>query len=233
MSTQKRVACYNAMNMFTVLELADSRPAADHSIEQFLMTPEDLQQQIERIGDFLRGKRVFFLGDDDHVSPLLARDYGVMPVVYEYDGRVRENLSSWLGQISATDFVVREYDARQPVTIDEACDAFYINPPYSSRSEGLGVKVWLMRSLEACRPDCSGILVMPREGAGIGAEWVGDVQASVDAFIAANGLSIQGVEANVTRYADTRDAALLSSNVYLSRLDPSQTALVDPAGLYN
>lgn len=221
------------MNMFTVHELAESRPAADHSVEQFLMTPEDLQQQAELIGDFMRGKRVFFLGDDDHVSPLLARDYGVVPVVYEYDRRVRESVSFWLGQISAVGSVVREYDARQPVAIGEACDAFYINPPYSSRSQGLGIKVWLMRSLEACQPNCSGVLVMPRDGAGIGAEWVSDVQDSVDDFIAANGLLIQRVEPNVTRYADTHDAALLSSNVYLSRLDPSHTALVDPAGLYN
>lgn len=226
-------------------EVASSRPSADHDIAQFLMLPEDLEAQAKRVGSFLAEKDVFFLGDDDHMSVLLAKEYNVRPIVYEYDERIRESLSKWYGRLAVSDSVVREYDALNPVHPESSednlnqedilppCDAFYINPPYSSWSQGLGIKVWLMRAVEACKPDCSGILVMPRDGGNINEPWVDEVQASVDEFIRDNGFSIVKVDSNVTEYADTTDAGLKSSNVYLERANPERVRTIDPGNLYN
>lgn len=219
--------------MLKIQELAASRPKADQSIEQFLMNVADLEAQANRIGKFLEGQRVFFLGDDDHISPIVADRFDVKPVVYEVDQRVRDNLSVWFGKLGKIDYVVKKYDARNSVSIEYLCDSFYINPPYSSRSEGLGIKIWLMRAIEACKPGCRGILVMPRNGGNIQDVWVNDVQDSVDEFIAANGMKIINIDLNASGYKDTTQVGLKSSNVYLARVDSSKNAKVDIRGLYN
>lgn len=209
------------------------RPSADHSLEQFLMTPESLKTQAERVGPLLAGKRVFFLGDDDHLSPLLAGDFGVKPVVYEIDERVRASLSSQFDRFRIEGAIVVAYDARNPIVIDEPCEAFYINPPYSSKSDGLGIKVWIMRALQACQEKSEGVLVMPWNGGNISAAWVGDVQASIERFLVNNGLSITGLDHNVSSYENVNDSGLLSSNVYLERTNTELHQSVEVGSLYN
>jgi predicted methyltransferase len=209
------------------------RPVANHSLEQFLMTPESLQAQADRVGSFLAGKRVFFLGDDDHISPLLARDFGVEPVVYEIDERVRNSLSEQFGSFGIDSAIVSSYDARNPIVISEPCEAFYINPPYSSKSEGLGIKIWLMRALEACQEKSVGILVMPWNGGSIQAPWVGDVQASIQQFLANNGLYVTAIDHNVSSYEEVNDKGLLSSNLYLEQINLQLHETVDIGELYN
>jgi predicted methyltransferase len=197
------------------------------------MPPEDLEAQATRVGPYLAGKRVFFLGDDDHLSPMFAKDHGVTPVVLEYDERIRQSLTQWFDRLAISESVVQDYDARNPVVVESLSDAFYINPPYSSWSKGLGIKVWLMRAIEACIPNCSGVLVMPRDGGNIDEPWVAEVEASVDKFINDNGFSIIKVDSNVTEYVDTTDAGLKSSNVYLERTNTKMVRTIDPGDLYN
>ena len=219
--------------MLNYRKVAASRPSADPFIEQFLMKATDLNEQVNRIGPYFENKRVFFLGDDDHISPLLAERFRVDPVVYEYDERIRKNLGYWFMRANITSFKVEEYDARKPVVINEPCDSFYINPPYSSKSEGLGIKVWLMRALEACQPDCKGILVMPLGNANISKGWTKDVEHSVKGFLGENGLAITNIDMNISSYEHTNDTTLKSSNLYLLRSDPSQQTFINPADLYN
>jgi predicted methyltransferase len=218
--------------MLNIEKLASSRPTADHSIEQFLMKPEDLEAQADRIGPFLSGRRVFFLGDDDHMSPILAVRFNVSPVVYEIDPRVRESLVSWFSRLGIKGNV-QIYDVHNPVQITPKCGAFYINPPYSSKSEGLGAKIWLMRALEACDPECSGILVLPWEGGSIDETWVDEVQQSVTSFIQNNGVKIMKIDHNSASYSDTNHLGLMSSNLYLSGVEVSKHELIDTTRLYN
>lgn len=215
-----------------VAEIAASRPPADHGIRQYLMTPRSLWRQANLIGEFFRGQRVFFLGDDDHVSPLLAKLYGVEPVVYEYDPRVRSNLERWFGKLSVK-AEVRAYDARCSIAVPTLCDSFYINGPYSADKNGLGHKVWLMRAMAACRPMCSGVMVMPRLDGNCGADWVDLAAGSVDRFVAANGFEVIGVDLHNAEYTDTVDVGLCSSNLYLERVDASKYKQIDPAGLFD
>lgn len=214
-------------------EITTSRPVADHSIEQFLMKPEDLAKQAENVGDFLRSKRVFFLGDDDHISPILAHDFDVQPVVYETDDRIRGNLALWFGRLGIHGYDVQFYDAKDMIEKSPLCDAFYINPPYSSRSKGLGIKVWIMRAVEACKPVCDGVLVMPWGDGGIGKAWVHEVQESVDEFLEANGFEVLFVQENISAYEDTTHSGLVSSNVFLRRTDTSKVAHIEIGNLYN
>lgn len=210
-----------------------SRPPADHAIEQFLMTPESVEIQLERVGPFLQNRSVFFLGDDDHISPLLAREYDSRPYVYEYDKRIRANLDRWFKYFQLQDAQIYEYDVRNKIEPRPFCDSFYINPPYSAKSSGLGIKIWLMRAIEACVDDCWGVIVMPRRESNIHTTWVGDVEYSVDEFITANGFVILHVDEGISNYADTNDQNLKSSNVYVQRVNPSRFSLVDLGDIYN
>jgi hypothetical protein len=153
--------------------------------------------------------------------------------VYEIDERVRASLTAQFGNFGVDNAIVAAYDARYPIIIDEACEAFYINPPYSSKSEGLGIKVWLMRALEACQEKSVGVLVVPWNGGDINASWVGDVQSSIEEFLTSNGLSITATDQNVSSYEEINDSGLLSSNIYLKRISPQLYETVEVGGLYN
>ncbi|MEO6761262.1 MAG: bis-aminopropyl spermidine synthase family protein [Candidatus Saccharimonadales bacterium] len=211
---------------------ANSRPTADHKLEQFLMTPASLEQQVALVGPFLSNKTVFFLGDDDHISPLLARRYNVTPAIYEYDERIRESLTAWFTKLHILNYSVAYYDARQPMQ-QRGYEAFYINPPYSSRAQGLGAKVWLMRATEACIDNCEGVLVMPSVGGTNSQPWVKSAQQSVSIYLAQNGLDIMDTDLDASNYAETTDAGLHSSNLYLYRSNPKLSQPVEVGNLYN
>lgn len=219
-------------HIINIEELAFSRPSANHRLEQFLMKPEELTKQADNVGPFLSDKRVFFLGDDDHISPILSTRFNVHPIVFEVDPRIRDNLSAWFDRPGISG-EISDYDARLPIESSPLCESFYINPPFSSKSGGLGIKIWLMRALEACQPTANGVIVMPWDGGNINQSWVDEVQCSVVEFIGNNGCDILRIDWNTASYFDTTHEDLRSSNVYIQRVDASKNQSVDIAGMYN
>ncbi len=210
-----------------------NRPSANHSIEQFLMTPEKVIAQAELVGPYLQDSTVFFLGDDDHVSPLLAVNFGIKPVVYEVDNRVIESLRRSYKLLGVTDFEVRVYDARNPISNTPDYDGFYLNPPYSSKSEGLGIKIWLARIMEACNLNSKGVLVMPWDGGNINQPWVDDVQHAVSIFLDQHSFSIEKIDHNVHTYEEVNDNELMSSNIYLQWHGSKPNTSLPVNNLYN
>ena len=75
-------------------KVSEIRSKADLTIEQYLMTPESMVNQVIKLEHLLKGKKVFFLGDDDHISTLFAKYLKVKPVVAEYDARIRKSLKN-------------------------------------------------------------------------------------------------------------------------------------------
>ena len=47
--------------------VASQRPSPDLSIEQYLMTPESLTNQIMRLRNIFNDKKIIQIGDDDHL----------------------------------------------------------------------------------------------------------------------------------------------------------------------
>lgn len=194
------------------------RPPADHALEQFHMTWDSMMRQAEDLITLFQGKRVLFLGDDDHISVLLAAFGDIEPVVYEIDPRVVKSLREWATKLQLLNFSAIEHDIRVKLNISKKTDAFYINPPYSSRNHGYGIKFWITRALENCTNDCCGVIVMPSDEH---LKWVNDNWIEVQRFVAANGCRIMNHHRLIHVYNETNDLALKSENLYVRRYDAS------------
>ncbi len=185
------------------------RPSADHSIEQFLMTPESRDDLTKELVGILQGKRVVFIGDDDHLSVQLSGQ--VDPVVLEIDQRVKDSLTLQLGDNAE----VVEYDVRAKVPQDiEKADAFVINPPYSSKNQGLGIKVWLKRACEMTRPGGIGVMIIPWH---FEEDWAVDNREAIKEFIEQNGMSIVSILDSQQFYDDVNHDNLFSNAIVLNR----------------
>lgn len=209
------------------VELAASRPPADPSVEQFHMMPDSMARLTEGAGQFLQGKRVLFIGDDDHMSVMFSAFHDVTPVVLEYDDRVLASLDTWLGKLSTRQAELQHYDVRNPLPLNfEKCDAFFINPPYSSKTGGHAIRVWLTRALAGCVKRSDGIILLPRDES---LDWVNECWLDMQRFFSLNGCRIMTQQNRLTQmYEGTNDPGLQSEAVFLRRFDPSRVKEEDP-----
>jgi predicted methyltransferase len=200
--------------------LAPRRPANDPSLEQFLMQSGSLADQGALIGERFDGRSVLFLGDDDHASIIAAAFGDIAATVYELDERVAESLRSWARELRLRNYAVEVADIRSVSPTGERCDAFYINPPFSSKNDGHGLRYWITKALELCVSHCEGIVVMPADD---DLDWVNRNWISVQQFVSENGCRILSTgESQLHTYESTNDVGLRSQNLFLRRIDPSR-----------
>ena len=197
----------------SALELNNLRPEADMSIEQYLMTPESMTRQVNIMKPVLNGKKVLFLGDDDHLSVLFGRYLNVSPVVVEYDARIRRSLRDNYVKNNINNYLIEEYDARNVLPRHVNADAFYINPPYSSKNRGKGAKVWLSRVARAVPVGSLSVLVYPIDE---GLQWTLDCTNDILQYAYDCGLMVVNIDKDIHTYEHLpKDPGLLSSNIYL------------------
>src|SRR5581483_7409139 len=79
------------------LRVAESRPSAEHGLGQFHMTADSLAEQFLALKPYFIGQRIIVLGDDDHLSLLIAKYTDARVTVIETDERVCANLNGWMG----------------------------------------------------------------------------------------------------------------------------------------
>lgn len=197
----------------SALELNKLRPEADMSIEQYLMTPESMARQVNIMKSMLSDKKVLFLGDDDHLSVLFGKYLDVSPVVVEYDARIRRSLQDNYAKNNINSYIIEEYDARNALPQHIKADAFYINPPYSSKNHGKGAKVWLSRVTGAVPVGSVSVLVYPIDE---DLQWTIDCTHEILQYAYNCGLMIVNIDKDVHTYSHLpKDPGLLSSNIYL------------------
>ena len=195
------------------LELNKLRPEADMSIEQYLMTPESMARQVNIMKSVLSDKKVLFLGDDDHLSVLFGKYLDVSPVVVEYDARIRRSLRDNYAKNNIDSYIIEEYDARNALPQHIKADAFYINPPYSSKNRGKGAKVWLSRVAGAVPVGSVSVLVYPIDE---DLQWTLDCTHEILQYAYDCGLMVANIDKDVHTYGHLpKDPGLLSSNIYL------------------
>ena len=183
------------------------------SIEQYLMTPESMARQVNIMEPVLNGKKVLFLGDDDHLSVLFGRYLNVSPVVVEYDARIRRSLRDNYVKNNINNYLIEEYDARNVLPRHVNADAFYINPPYSSKNRGKGAKVWLSRVARAVPVGSLSVLVYPIDE---GLQWTLDCTNDILQYAYDCGLMVVNIDKDIHTYEHLpKDPGLLSSNIYL------------------
>jgi predicted methyltransferase len=198
-----------------VASIAASRPAANPDLEQFLMQPDSLKQQARAVAELFRGKRVLFLGDDDHVSVVSSTLTDLQVIVCEVDSRVIESLSYWSNRLEIAGFTLMNCDIREVICLPTKPDAFYANPPFSSKNDGHGLRYWISRGLQLCAPNCMGLIVMPSNGH----DWIDHNWLSVQRFVTDNGCRIISTgEQRLHVYDGTTDPEIRSQNLIIRRV---------------
>ena len=215
------------------LDIISHRPSADLTIEQYLMTAESLAVQVVNTEAVLRDKKILQLGDDDHLSVLFAHHLGCRPFVAELDSRVRTSLKEMYQKYNIECYDIIEYDARNILPDSVTADAFYINPPYSSKNNGKGAKVWISHVAQAVPVGSTSILVYPIDET---LPWTLSCLHEILDFAFKQGLMVTNINRDLHTYDYLpNDPGLLSSNIHLYKFkacDPIHVEDVKDESLY-
>lgn len=194
-------------------DISHNRPDADMSIEQYLMTPESMATQTMLLQSTFQNKKVLFLGDNDHMSVIFARFLNTVPTVVEYDSRIRNNLNLLYSKHNIQNSKVINYDARSSLPREITADAFYINPPYSSKNRGKGAKIWISRVSGAVPAGSTSVLVYPIDEE---LPWTLACMHEITNYAYSCGMAVVNIERDLHTYGHLpKDPGLLSSNIYL------------------
>lgn len=211
------------------------RPVADPNLEQFLMEDEGMVEQVLLLSNHLDALTdVVFIGDDDHVSLLLAKFLEVRVRVFDVDQRVVDSINLVAAERGLS-VSARYYDVRDEFPEPGGFQFFYVNPPYSSKNHALGVKVWLMRALDAVGRDCDGVLVFPGISSHREMSWVASNVLEFTRYLLDSDSVVTAIESDKHSYIDTNDRHLYSTNYLIHRvgLRPApRIAVPDDAKLY-
>jgi predicted methyltransferase len=205
-------------------EISANRPTPDVSLEQFLMEDEGMVEQLLLLANRIEPLTdVVFIGDDDHISLLLAKFLSINISVFDIDERVVRSINELAGKHELEGFVRASlYDVRDDFPEPGKFSFFYINPPYSSKNEALGVKVWLMRALDAIKADCDGVLVFPGVSSDSELAWVATNVLEFSRYLVEAGCVISAIEQDKHTYIDTNDKHLYSTNYVIHRIGQQQ-----------
>lgn len=214
--------------MFEFIEkIANSRPQANHGIEQFLMTPASLLLQIEKTANLFKDKKILFLGDDDHFSIILANYVKTAKIsVLEYDTRIISNQQALKVELNLLNHSIVEYDATNP--LDKSIltyndyDYFIVNPPYGSKNELYGSKVWISRCLEVLKVGGKGLVILPVD---FKYQWSIENMKFLQQFLLDNNCAVYEIERNLHNYFDVNDKGLMSSNIWVTKLSESHNLI--------
>ncbi|WP_255443644.1 bis-aminopropyl spermidine synthase family protein [Tessaracoccus sp. MC1679] len=194
------------------------RPAPDARLEQFLMTTQAVEHQAAYLSRTLSSDLVI-LGDDDHISiPVALIDPRRKVLVIDTDHRVLASLAQWINRLEIGNVELIHADLRNYARPPGAFEAFYANPPWSSKNGGHGLRYWLSRALDLCTPSCAGVLALPGNDLG----WINSNWLSMQEYSAQNGLRWVEIDAVRCQYEHTNQAGLYSQNVHMQRTDPQR-----------
>lgn len=204
----------NKLDFSLISKVCISRPQADHSVEQYLMTTESMYAQLNVCRDFLLNKKVVFLGDDDHLSILASKLFNTNSTVIEIDPRIIENQKNLEKNLNLKHHKVISYDIRNSLKkLDlKKFDGFVANPPYGSKNEAYGAKVWLSRALEILEPQSTGLLILPIN---FDLPWSIKNMLKVQEFLTSNDSLVVKIDNDIHTYEDLPDLNLRSSNIWI------------------
>jgi len=204
-----------------VSKICGSRPVADHSIEQYLMTEESYLHQLSNLYEYFYEKSIYMIGDDDHFAPSFIQLFKSKVHVIEVDPRIIKSLRKHCG--TSPDFSIDHKDLR--VDYDslikhshEAFDCIYINPPYNSKNDAYGIKIWTSLALANLKPGGTGVIVLPITQY---LDWTYKNILILQQFLSENNSVIYDIKRNQHFYIDVPDLGLCSSNIYIKKLGKS------------
>lgn len=174
------------------------------------MKPESLKEQIT-LCKILNRKKILFLGDGNHLSLVLSKYLDIQSTVLDIDKEVIESQKKISKKIGLKNHIILHYDVAYLIDtlIDKSFDAFVINPPYGSKNEWFGAKVWTSRVSSILRLGGIGLSILPLN---FEYNWCMKNMVNYQSFLSELGLCLFRIDHNVHTYFDTINHPYLSSS---------------------
>lgn len=213
--------------------VADNRPKNKEEISQYLLDKKSLLDSILYLEPWVRNRKILFLGDDDHMSILLAYFFNIEAFIYEFDVDVRNSIKELSIKLDISERVnTFSYDARNNWDIDiPMFDAFHINPPFSKSNKGKGAILWLHRCLQKMNVNALGICNIPTTKQ---RNWSSSNWFEVQKFLTKNNCVINTISKPFQSYENVIPRRkIYSSIILMHKLGELQEEIIIPNNLYN
>jgi predicted methyltransferase len=226
-----------------VSDVVQNRPRPLREFDQIYMKTGDMVLQSELIARWADGKRLAFIGDGDAISVCVAYlkqrgiiDYGPAKItVFDFDERICGAVTRFADKERLEPLVARLYNCLDAFPDAGEFDCFYTNPPWGASNNGMSVKVFVQRGMEAVGYCGEGMVVIADDEE---LEWVKRVLAATQRFAVDSGFFVQKMMSQVHMYHLDDAPELRSCNLMLRALPENQppgpsVPLTDPTHLEN
>ncbi len=195
-------------------EIYENRPAALKGLDQVHMGPDSVVRTCNKLGGYIGGKDLLFIGDDDLMSVTMFRLCNPrLATVLDIDKRILGHIEG-LARKYNFNIQTKSYDVLGdlPIGLVGSADFFYTNPPYGSKNQGDSCKAFILRGIEGIKIGCHGAFIM---GSGNQHGWARKVEERTLRFTAESGCSLIETFAEFQSY----HANPIKSSMFLIRKD--------------
>jgi len=216
-----------------VSDVVANRPPAIREFDQIYMKHADLLIQSELISKWFADRDVVFIGDGDAIALCLThlKDIGEFKngpnkiLVLDFDERVVNSVLSFAQKYNLNHKIAAKlYNVADPLPRDlwAKFNAFYTNPPFGATNNGVSIKAFIKRGLEACEDDCIGCVVLA-DSSEQDSPWLDDVLYKVQCFILEEEKCIiSEMVPRLHTYHLDDDPSLTSCSLILKRIGQTQ-----------
>ncbi|MEY8414174.1 bis-aminopropyl spermidine synthase family protein [Lachnospiraceae bacterium 62-26] len=206
--------------------VANSRPLANREYDQIYMFTVDMIIQAELMSDYIKNKKIVFVGDGDGMSMLfeLLMQNSIIPsaqnmTVFDFDERILNNISDIVkrnNSIVPLNCIKYNIIDCVPKEQKRQFDFFYINPPYGSKNGGASCLAWLYRCMDLCCKKCSGCIVIPYDTE---KNWTVKNMRNIQEFLIKHGFVIRDMISYMHRYHLDDNPTLKSATLIVDRVN--------------
>jgi predicted methyltransferase len=211
-----------------VSDVVQNRPRPLRELDQIYMKAADMVLQSELVAHWADGKRLAFIGDGDAISVCVAylRKRGIINygpsriVVHDFDERICGAVTRFADKERLDGLEARLYNCIEPMQPSVSFDCFYTNPPWGASNDGMSVRLFVRRGMEAVMYRGDGMVVIADDQQ---LEWPQVVLANTQRYALESGFYVQRMMPRVHQYHLDDNPELRSCNLMLRAL-PGNTA---------
>lgn len=181
-----------------ISDVVANRPKPLREFDQIFMKTADMLLQAEHVSHLFRDRSVVFIGDGDAISLCLVHlqrlghlEQGPERIhVLDFDERVVNSINHFARRHGLDRKIASElYNVADPLPPAhwQSFDAFYTNPPFSSKNDGKSVEVFIRRGVEAIGKNATGCVVIADDDEH---EWTQDVLLQTERLVIDSGFVI-------------------------------------------
>ena len=221
MGKRKEIDLRAAIN--AISDVVQNRPRPLRELDQIYMKSGDMVLQSELVASWADGKRLAFIGDGDAISICVAYlkqrgiiDYGPSKItVFDFDERICNAVERFADKERLDQLQANLYNCLDAFPDVASFDCFYTNPPWGASNEGMSVRLFVQRGMEAVAYTGEGMVVIADDKE---IDWPQRVLAKTQLFALESGFYIQRMMPRVHQYHLDDAPELRSCNLLLKAL---------------